>query len=251
MVSDEELEATGLPKACLNTYRLHHAHDPLLSKEDLAIRLGVKPATVKLHLARVNKRLDDPGSLKVPGQRGPVSLDWSDPEKFAAGVAALSDPAQSVAGAARQAGLNPDVAYKIAKRLDGDLQPLGRVLEDVRIEDLTRRFGMLTRDALDHLTPEKLNGATAQQLAIIAGIAADKWQLLRGQPTQRVEIDDRRKMDEVLNLIMQEAQRRNIEIDVTPEGEVTAKRSPFRSGKHRDLVKEITSGDPPESLAPA
>lgn len=250
MVSDEELEATGLSKVYIDTYRLHHAQNPPSSKEKLATKMGVTPATIKTRLARIRKRLEDPASLPR-GLQGAPTMDYSDPEKFAAAVNALSNPAKTVAEAARRAGLNPDVAYKVAKRLDGDLQPLGRALEDVRLEDLTKRFGMMARDAIDAITPEKLNGATAQQLAIIAGIGADKWQLLRGQPTARVEIEDRRKMDEVLTLIMQEAKRRNMEIDVTPEGEVTAKRSPFRSAKHRDLVQAITSGDPPESLTPA
>ena len=56
-------------------------------------------------------------------------------------------------------------------------------------------------------------------------------------------------MDELAVAVLKEARRRNIEIDVTPEGEVNAKRSPYRSAAHRDLMKRIETGDPPETYS--
>jgi transposase-like protein len=254
MVTEEALQATGLPEKTLATYRLAHAHDPSLSRADLAIRLGVKPDTVKRRLSQVRQKLKDPDSLEFLGRSGKTGqpqIHEKHPEKFAAAVVELSGTQINVAEVARSVGIAPNMASKIAKLLDGELLPLKRELTDVRLDDLTKRFGTLARDAVDAITPQKLASASAQQLAIVAGVATDKFQLLRGQPTQRMEIGDRRKLDEVLNLILKEAKRRNIEIDVTPEGGVTAKKSPFRNAKHRDMMKQLTSGDPVETLTPA
>jgi hypothetical protein len=52
-------------------------------------------------------------------------------------------------------------------------------------------------------------------------------------------------------MIVKEAERRGVEIDVTPEGGVTPKKSPFRNAAHQRDVKKIASGDPAETLVPA
>ncbi len=250
VVTEEALQATGLSERVLATYRLAHSYEPSLDKKDLAGRLGVSVDTVKRRLSQVKKKLEDPNSLRSL-DAGMPDLSRSDPEKFSAVVNQLSDFKVNVAEVARSVGIAPNTAQTIANLLDSELMPLKRELTDIRLEDLTKRFGTLARDAVDAITPQKLAKSCARDLAIIAGVATDKFQLLRGQPTQRMEIGDRRKMDEVLTAILNEAKRRNIEIDVTPEGVVTAKKSPFRSAKHRDLMKQITSGDPPETLIPA
>lgn len=246
MISEAQLEATGLAEKYLATYRLVHSTDPLMSNEAAAKKIGCAGSTVKRHLDVVAKRLEDPTAM--PQLALKPSLEQSNPDKFAAAAVALSGPKRNVAAVAREVGICERTADKIAKQLDGELQPLGRELKDIRVEDLTKRFGTLARDAVDAITEEKLNGATAQQLAIIAGVAADKWQLLRGMPTQRMEIGDRRNMNELLNEVIKEAQRRHIEIDVTPEGEVTAKKSPYRNAAQTRLMKKIQTGDPPETL---
>ena len=252
IASEAELRATGLSEKVLNTYRLAHATDPPLTEYEgrvkLAKKLGVAHSTVKAHLSRVRLKLEDSALLrKVEG--GPPTFDQTHPDGFVDALVELSGPAQNISRVAKEVGLSPSTAQRLAKKLDTDLQPLKRALDDVKLEDLTRRFGTLARDAVDAITPEKLLKAPARDLAIIAGVATDKWQLLRGQPTQRMEIGDRRKMDELLGIILKEAKRRNIEIDVTPEGGVTAKKSPFKNAGHTRQMKAIMSGDPAETLS--
>jgi len=218
----------------------------------LGKKIGFTEHTVKLHLSRVTKLLADPESLDTPmPAKGKPGIDVTNPDKFAALVAGLSAPGVSASKVAREVGVSPDIASKIAKLLEGQLQPLKREIEDVRIEDLTKRFGTLSRDAIDAITPEKLLKASARDLAIVAAVGIDKWQLLRGQPTQRMELSDRREMNEVLKLIVSEAKRRNIEIDVTPEGGVTAKKSPHKNMADQKLKKQIMSGNPAGTLVPA
>jgi hypothetical protein len=254
LISEERLSATGLPEKALATYRLAGCFDlPLAQRKKLAKKLKVAESTVKRHLSQVRSRLGKPRYESPTGTRngGVIPLEVTDPEKHAKAVSLLSAPLQSIAEVAREVGMSPSAARKIAKDLDGEMLPLKRAIEEVRVEDLTKRFGTLTRDAIDAITPEKLMASNAQQLAVISGIAAEKWQLMRGQPTSRTEIGDRRQMNELLGIIAKEAKRRGIEIDVTPEGGVTAKKSPYRSARDQRLQKEITSGDPAETLSPA
>lgn len=256
MVTEEKLKSLRCSPTVIKTYQSYMQADPrpertLPGIAALAKELGFRPATVLLHLNRVDRAIET-GSLPVfpgPGRLGAPSLEETNPEIFAQMVNRLSTPGTSVFAAAKDCGIELKTALRIAQVLDLECQPLKRELVEVRLEDLTRRFGTLARDAIDAITPEKLAGSNAQSLAVISGIAADKWQLLRGQATSRVEINDRREMNELLGEILKEAKRRNIEIDVTPEGEVTAKKSPYRSAPHRDLMKRIESGDPVETFS--
>lgn len=251
-VSEETLRATGLREQFLATYRLAGRCD--LSppeREKLAKKLGVGESTVRRHLSRVRMALEGstPISPVAPGDAH--LLEVTDPEKHAEALSQLSTPFRNIAEVAEKVGISPTLARKLAKDLDGELQPLKREIEEIRLDDLTNRFGTLTRDSIDAITPEKLRRAGAKDLAIIAGIGVQNWQLLRGQPTSRAEISDRREMNEIVELLVKEAARRGIEIDVTPEGGVTPKKSPFRNAKHQREVKQITSGDPAETLVPA
>jgi hypothetical protein len=222
---------------------------PIAKRRAIAKKLKVAESTVARHLSQVSKRLDDPDSLAAPTVQG-IPLEHLNPEKHTDALLALSHPKRNIAAVAREVGIGPNMAAKLAKELDGELLPLSRAIEEVRIEDLTKRFGTLSRDAVDAITPEKLARSNAQQLAIIAGVAVDKFQLLRGQPTQRMEIGDRRQLNEVLGLIVKEAKRRGIEIDVTPEGSTTAKKSPYRCMEQQKEVKAIAAGGDP-SMVPA
>ena len=259
-VSEESLQATGLPEQHLETYRLFRKmkspKDSYKKRLALAKRLGVNPKTVKLRIDRVEKKLRDPDSMKRVGQgtsTNPPSVDnYSDPKKYAKAITKLSnDQKKSIVSAAREVGVSPQVASRIVKELEGELQPLTRAIEEVRLEELTKGFGTLARDAISAITHEKLEKANAQQLAVVAGVSIDKWQLLRGQPTQRTEIHDRRKMDELIGLVIEEAKRRNVEIDITPDGSINATPSPYRNAPDQRFRKQIESGDPKETLAPA
>ncbi len=53
----------------------------------------------------------------------------------------------------------------------------------------------------------------------------DKRQLLRGEPTQVIKIQDIRKLDEAARLLHAEMERRGLLVDVTPEKEKVASES--------------------------
>ncbi len=247
---EADLQATGLPKRTLNTYRVMYAQDPPLSQKAVAKKVGLAPATVRLHVSRVEMKLEDP-SLFSPSKVNHPELDETNPDQFADIVVGLSAPAASVARVARDLGISADAVTKIARKLEGELQPLKREVVEIRVEELTKQFGTLARDAIDAITPEKLDAASASQLAIVSGIASEKYLLLRGQPTQRVEVGHRHEMDEVVKMLLQEAIRRGVTIDVTPEGGVTASKSKYRNAHHRRDMIQLESGDPAALQEPA
>ena len=252
MVSDNDLAATGLSERTLATYRAAKSFTlPAVQRKKLAKKLGVAESTVKRHLSQVRQRLDNPSVVQPTAPGEAFLLEVNDPEKHALALSKLAEPFRGVAAVAKEVGIGEDLATRLAKDLEGELRPLKRAIEEVRLEDLTKRFGTLARDAVDAITPEKLMKANAQQLAVISGIAVDKWQLLRGQPTQRMELSDRRQTNELLAMLFKEAARRGIEIDVTPEGKTLTPRSPYRNAANQRDVKKIASGDPAETLAPA
>ena len=248
--TEEQLQATGLAEKYIATYRLANFEDPPLTKDEIAQRVGFKRTTVRRHLAMVERRLADPDSMRSTGS-GVPHLSQSDPKTYAKALTKLAAPQRNIAAVAREMGLSCEAATKIARELEQELQPLQRVIEDVRVEDLTKRFGTLTRDALNAITQAKLDGASARDLGVLAGIGSQNFQLLRGQPTQRMEINDRRKLNELVKMMLEEAKRRGIEIDVTPDGGATAAKSPYKNAADQRMQKAIASGDPAETLAPA
>ncbi len=63
--------------------------------------------------------------------------------------------------------------------------------------------------------PDRLEKATAPQLMLAFAIATDKRQILKGEPTQILSIDDRKSMRELMPAMLMEAQRRGLTIDMT------------------------------------
>jgi hypothetical protein len=252
VATDEELAAAGISDKEMATYKLYQSQTPPMSWPELAEHFGCAVSTVKRHLAIVRRRLMSADAVRGVGKPGAGrKLENRDPDRFASAVVEISAPDGNLAAACRRSGLDDETARAVRRRLQSDLAPLGREIKDVKLSDMVRRLGTLAQDAVDAITPEKLAASSARDLAVVMGVATDKWQLLRGQPTQRTEINDRREMNEVMKLILEEAKRRKIEIDITPDGEVLAKPSPYRNMADQKLQLKIRTGDPAETWSPA
>jgi transposase-like protein len=67
----------------------------------------------------------------------------------------------------------------------GISEEVKRMSEDPEVrKELAGKFKQTANRALDALTDEKLAGASAKDLALVAGIATDKSELLQGRATQ-------------------------------------------------------------------
>jgi hypothetical protein len=63
-----------------------------------------------------------------------------------------------------------------------------KVLIDEQREELADLFDQVTRQALLHITGEKLEKSSARDLGVLAGIALDKTRLLSGQSTTNLSV---------------------------------------------------------------
>lgn len=104
----------------------------------------------------------------------------------------------------------------------GILRRLGKKT-DVKIPDkidtpwLIKELEAKLALALSYVDEHALSRANIRDLASLVALFVDRRQLLRGEPTQIASIEDRRAMNEIMPLLLREAQRRGVTIDLPTE----------------------------------
>jgi len=189
-------------------YDLRHSTTPLMRFVDVAKAMGVPLGSAKSSYYMCKMKLDNP--ISNPEDR--------DPEKTAAMIDLATNPAiRSVQAACKDAGLPYDTTRNLVKRLDRDLQPVARELKRVKTDSLVREFENVGLAALQSITQEDLEKASAYQRILIAAISIDKRELLDGRPTERMSVEDRRQIPELMTALLVEAERRGLTRQVNPE----------------------------------
>lgn len=153
-----------------------------------------------------------------------------------------SAPFQTLMASAKAVGLQPEVTRRLVQRIRAQYQP---VLTELRKFQKDEFLGLLedrAHRALEYMDDYNLAKANAKDLAIIVGILMEKRQLLRGEPTQILSIEERAGMGELIPRLLQEAERRGLSVGVykTIEGEaevVTNPPSPERATRPRSVSK--------------
>ncbi len=140
-------------------------------------------------------------------------IENKEPEKAATAIDVLTDPFSTLKEAVEASGIAPRTIDALKRRLKTD--PLYLTLRDVKTSELLVLVKDRALRALKYLDDAVLSEAGAKDLAIISGILIEKAQLLSGEPTQRLTIDDRRELNELIPVLVEEAQRRGQVIDLT------------------------------------
>lgn len=86
-------------------------------------------------------------------------------------------------------------------------------------KEILAKLDSITARVLDSIDDETIAKSGLRDRMIAAGVAIDKRQLLSGQPTQILSIDERKSLNALVPALLREAQRRGIApeiIDVTP-----------------------------------
>ncbi len=104
---------------------------------------------------------------------------------------------------------------KPGRALKKYLKQMGQVTDKTLAEGLERVAAAILFH-FEH-NPEVIANATARDLSSMLGMAIEKRQLLRGEPTAITRFEDIRKLDDVAELLDRELKRRGRIIDVTPE----------------------------------
>ena len=153
-----------------------------------------------------------------------------------------SKPFVSFIAAAKELGLKTSVTQRLVQRLRAQYQP---VLSELRKFQKDEFLGLLedrAHRALEYMDDYTLANANAKDLAIIVGILMEKRQLLRGEPTQILSIEERAGMSDLIPKLLREAERRGLSVGVykTIDGEaevVTNPAPPERAARPRSVAK--------------
>ena len=98
-------------------------------------------------------------------------------------------------------------------------EALGKVRGKIDDKMLSAGAGEIAAQALWRMRndPALWDRASIKELSTVYGQMIDKRQLLRGEPTNIVKIQDIRELDEMAKLLHEEMEKRGLLIDVTPE----------------------------------
>ena len=146
-----------------------------------------------------------------------LPVEQTDRDDVAEAIVVASDPGiTNFNRAVRQTGLSPSMAKKIKGRLDRDLLPVKLAVEEVKTSQLLALTADRAQRILSSISQEDIDKAGLRDKAVAAAIFIEKRQLLSGEPTHLIGVQDRRHLGDLTKALMLEAQRRGITIDVSP-----------------------------------
>lgn len=157
----------------------------------------------------------------LPGNRRKSKV--GEPERVEFMARLMENPQQRLEDVAKAVGIPKATAQALARRLMAKGgQPVVEEYRRLSSEKLAEMFDSKLQMIMSYVDPLTVGTASLKDLAIAAGIFTEKRQLLRGHATQIVTVDDRRKLNELMPKLLQEARRRGLEIDgeavdVTPK----------------------------------
>lgn len=156
------------------------------------------------------------------------STEMMNPEKFADFLVQWAeDPECNVTKLAKAVGLPQQTAHKIVQRLETRYMPLTKEIEKFTTKTILQKIDKALPQLLDRLGDQTLiNESNLRDVSVATNILIDKRQLLRGEPTQILSIDERRALDDLAPVFLAEARRRGQIVDVEFE-----EREPIDVGK--------------------
>lgn len=147
-----------------------------------------------------------------------------DPDGVATIVEGLSianpetgDTFASIKDIAERSGMPSRTADRIVERMRKRHSAVTAKLRKVTTKELLAAIEDRAMAALEFLTDEKLAESSGRDLAVIFGILSEKRQLLRGEPTQILSIDERKNLSVLVPQLIKEAERRHLTVDMTNE----------------------------------
>lgn len=140
----------------------------------------------------------------------------TDPENTAAALEALSDPFAKLKDAAEACGFPQVTIQALVRRMETKYKPVGDEITALKTPALLSLIEEKIGMCLEHMDDYTFANAELRDLAVTFGILAEKRQLLRGEPTQILSVNERTHMNDLLPMIVKEATRRGMTIDATP-----------------------------------
>ena len=165
-------------------------------------------------MANDEPQAKDKAPKRQPVKRSVNATEITNPSAVAAVFDEATEPwVGTFKSIAEEAGLTPKLTSAIVKRLSRDHPGLLSYVRDLKTKHFVNAIENRLASALDALTPEKMNEASARDLAVVVSILVEKRQLLRGEPTQILSMEERRHMADILPMLLKEAERRGMTVE--------------------------------------
>lgn len=213
------------------TARQQEIWDLLRSKEEggegldrhaAAARLEISVNVISKTYTIIRKKLG------IAPNTTPRAIETKNPEKAAAAIVALTDPAyKNLSDALTAAGMPERMKSSIIRRLQVKYHGAVSEVRNLQTRELSDMIGQKIHLMLGYLDDRVAAEASARDLSMGIAQLVEKRQLLRGEPTQIVSDHERAKLHELAPVLMAEIKRRGLTI----QGEITEKLiEPARSG---------------------
>lgn len=151
---------------------------------------------------------------KKQAKNGAAASDL--PAETLEALQAINAPVDTLLQACQDLGITRQVALglvdRLAVRKGGFRHGLGRMTTKEMVGSIEERIALV----LHYLDEFGVSTATPRDLAIILGILIEKRQLLRGEPTQIMSVNERQHLEELVPALIEEARLRGMTVDLTP-----------------------------------
>ena len=207
-------------KLTVKQQRLWDLKEAGKTRPQIAAELGISNPVVSKTINVIRKKLGityDPKRDDARRDNAYQAVENADPERAAKIIDAASEPEalQKVVEAMRAAGLPEKVTSRMLHRLK--VKYFGAITEirNLKTQEILDMLGKKIHLALTYMDDKVLAEASFRDLALGATAMIEKRALLRGEPTQIVSDHERKKLHELMPLMIAEAQRRGITYEGT------------------------------------
>ncbi len=138
------------------------------------------------------------------------------PAETAQALEEMADPLASFESIAEACGLPRKTVQILAARLRRRWIPVDNRIKQIRHKELLSLIEDRMLKSLEYMDDVAFATADLRDIALTFGILHDKRQLLMGQPTQILSVQERSDLDQLVPMLLEEAQRRGITIDSAP-----------------------------------
>ena len=228
---------------------LRESEVPPMTWRRVGLAMGLSAAGARANYARAEDKIKAPNQTGLPVATNVSGTEYQDPEKAAEMIDVATNPLlENLAEACRESGLPEQTTRSLLKRLNTKYLQVQGAAERIKTDFLVREFEGLAKDALEAITKDKLDSTSAYQLSLIAAIATDKRELLDGRPTERLSVEDRRSLPEIVSLLMAEAERRGLAPVINPDAGTSTldyrEDAPYqvRAGRERIATIDVEPG---------
>jgi len=183
----------------------------------VADTFGMREHTARAHYARA---IAVDGLPEIEIRTTNAAVEMQEPEKAAAALLTASNPLfdkyEALREAARESGMKPALVKAMIKRLETRYAPVADEVKRLNMKAVVDELDKKIAMTMGYIDDHSLSEASFRDLAQGIGVLIEKRQLLSGLPTQNLDITARMQINEALPILLNEAKRRGITLDVTP-----------------------------------